>query len=119
MPIAKKPKLTSQTFSPAQISAAIAAAEEGSPAAKNIDWSIGVATSGGGVSETLSQLRRVRGRNKSPTKEQVALRLDPDVLAAFRASGRGWQTRMNTVLKEWLKTDALGGKSEASSKPGG
>jgi uncharacterized protein (DUF4415 family) len=40
----------------------------------------------------------------SGTKEQVAIRIDKDVLAAFRAAGPGWQTRMNAALKEWLKT---------------
>ena len=38
----------------------------------------------------------------SPTKEQVAIRIDPEVLAAFRPDGPGWQTRMNAALKEWL-----------------
>ena len=46
---------------------------------------------------------RVRGANKRPTKEQVAVRYSPEVLAAFRASGRGWQTRMNAALADWLK----------------
>jgi uncharacterized protein (DUF4415 family) len=32
----------------------------------------------------------------------VAIRLDPEVVGALRASGPGWQTRVNTVLKEWL-----------------
>ena len=32
-------------------------------------------------------------------KEQIALRLDADVLAWYRAMGTGWQTRMNAVLK--------------------
>ncbi|WP_434738291.1 BrnA antitoxin family protein [Sphaerotilus sp.] len=86
-----------------------------------MDWSKGVATPGGGVAETISQLRRTRGKNKSPTKEQVAIRLDPGVLAAFRASGRGWQTRVNTALKEWLKTGALAKPlpSAKSAKTGG
>jgi len=30
--------------------------------------------------------------------------LDPDVVGALRASGPGWQTRVNTILKEWLAT---------------
>jgi uncharacterized protein (DUF4415 family) len=47
---------------------------------------------------------RVRGANKRPTKEQVAVRYSPDVLAAFRATGRGWQTRMDEALRDWLKT---------------
>jgi uncharacterized protein (DUF4415 family) len=32
-------------------------------------------------------------------KEQIALRIDADVLAWFRKQGPGWQTRMNAVLK--------------------
>jgi len=27
-----------------------------------------------------------------------------DVLAAFRATGKGWQARMNEALKDWLQT---------------
>lgn len=52
--------------------------------------------------EAVIEIRRVRGRNKNPTKEQVAIRFDPDVLAGFCAGGAGWQTRMNAALKEWL-----------------
>ncbi|MBK1721087.1 hypothetical protein CKO23_02325 [Thiocystis violacea] len=47
---------------------------------------------------------RTRGPNKRPTKEQVAIRLSPDVLAAFRAGGPGWQTRIDQALREWLAT---------------
>jgi len=32
--------------------------------------------------------------------EQIAIRFSPEVLAAFRASGKGWQTRMDEALKE-------------------
>ncbi len=53
----------------------------------------------------LESYRAKRGRPAgSGTKEQVAIRLDHDVLAAFRASGAGWQTRMNAALRDWLKT---------------
>lgn len=46
------------------------------------------------------QLRR-RGRPpKAFTKEKVPLRLDRDVLAHFRASGEGWQTRINAALRK-------------------
>lgn len=49
--------------------------------------------------------RAKRGRPAgSGNKEQVAIRLDHDVLVAFRASGAGWQTRMNAALRDWLKT---------------
>jgi uncharacterized protein (DUF4415 family) len=33
-------------------------------------------------------------------KQQVTLRLDRDVIEAFRASGAGWQSRMNEVLRK-------------------
>jgi uncharacterized protein (DUF4415 family) len=33
-------------------------------------------------------------------KEAVKLRLDHDVLAAYRRTGRGWQTRINTALRK-------------------
>lgn len=53
----------------------------------------------------IATYRRQRGRPVgSGTKEQVAIRFDRDVIAAFRSSGAGWQTRMNDALKDWLKT---------------
>ena len=46
-----------------------------------------------------------RGRPMgSGTKAQVTLRLDVDVLVKFRASGAGWQTRINDALKSWVQT---------------
>jgi uncharacterized protein (DUF4415 family) len=42
-----------------------------------------------------------RGRPPLATpKEAVKLRLDADVVASFRASGAGWQTRMNDALRK-------------------
>ena len=40
-----------------------------------------------------------RGKQKAPTKAQVTLRLDRDVLAFFKAKGSGWQTRIGDALK--------------------
>jgi uncharacterized protein (DUF4415 family) len=48
-------------------------------------------------------VRRGRPRAAS-TKVALTVRYDADVVAAFRATGRGWQTRMNAALREWLKT---------------
>ena len=42
--------------------------------------------------------RRGRGPQKTPTKRAISLRLDPDVLDAYRATGKGWQARMNATL---------------------
>jgi uncharacterized protein (DUF4415 family) len=45
-----------------------------------------------------------RGRPKSTApKQAISLRLDPDVLAHFRRSGRGWQSRINAVLRKAAK----------------
>ena len=45
-----------------------------------------------------------RGRPKAATtKEPVKIRLDADVLAALRASGEGWQTRINDALRASLQ----------------
>ena len=40
----------------------------------------------------------------SGTKTQVTLRLDADIVDKFRASGDGWQTRINDALKSWVQT---------------
>ena len=49
-----------------------------------------------------------RGRPKAATtKEPVKLRLDADVLAALRASGEGWQTRINDTLRASLRLAGL------------
>jgi uncharacterized protein (DUF4415 family) len=45
---------------------------------------------------------RPAGSVAAVTKEPVKLRLDPDVLAALRATGDGWQTRINDMLRASL-----------------
>ena len=39
------------------------------------------------------------GSTKADAKQQVALRLDPEVIERFKADGPGWQTRMNDALR--------------------
>lgn len=100
--------MTSSTrFSPPQIAAAKAAAPARTPRKAKIDWTQGTVTPGGGVAATVASLRRTRGPNKKPVKEQVALRLDQEVVGALRASGPGWQTRVNAALKEWLASQPV------------
>lgn len=43
-----------------------------------------------------------RGPQKTPTKELISIRLDRDVLAALRRTGRGWQGRLNALLRRGL-----------------
>ena len=40
-------------------------------------------------------------------KETVTLRLDPDVLSWFRREGRGYQTRINAVLRAFVQANLL------------
>jgi uncharacterized protein (DUF4415 family) len=43
--------------------------------------------------------RGQRGPQKSPTKIPVSIRLSPDVLTHFKATGNGWQTRLDDALR--------------------
>lgn len=52
----------------------------------------------------IEAYRKRRGRPAGSEKESTTIRFDRDVLAAFRAAGPGWQTRMNAALRDWLKT---------------
>ncbi len=49
--------------------------------------------------ELAAASRRRRGPQKRPTKTLVSLRLDREVVEAFRAGGPGWQVRMNAALR--------------------
>ncbi|HSC18383.1 MAG TPA: BrnA antitoxin family protein [Rhizomicrobium sp.] len=54
--------------------------------------------------EFVEAWRRSRGRPRTPNpKTLVSLRLDSDVLDAFKAEGPGWQTRINKVLSDWAR----------------
>lgn len=49
----------------------------------------------------FAQVPIQRGRPKAAvTKVSTTIRLDPDVLAAFKADGPGWQTRINQALRK-------------------
>jgi uncharacterized protein (DUF4415 family) len=51
-----------------------------------------------------SMQAKLRGRPKlAVTKERITIRLSRDVVDHFRASGDGWQTRMDEVLKQWME----------------
>lgn len=48
-----------------------------------------------------------RGPQKAPVKVSTTIRLSPDVMAAFKATGSGWQTRIDNALRDWLKTHPM------------
>ncbi|MFN9479337.1 MAG: BrnA antitoxin family protein [Betaproteobacteria bacterium] len=48
-------------------------------------------------------LRALRGRPKSANPKQlVSVRYSPEVLAYFKSTGEGWQSRMDGVLKQYV-----------------
>ncbi|MFN3433835.1 MAG: BrnA antitoxin family protein [Sphingomonas sp.] len=49
--------------------------------------------------ELAAAFAKLRGPQRAPTKKQVTLRLDQDVIAKFRATGPGWQARINAALR--------------------
>ncbi|MFP3542675.1 BrnA antitoxin family protein [Rhizobium sp. SIMBA_035] len=54
--------------------------------------------------ELAESIRRARGRPvMEKPKRQISLRLDPDVIDAFKATGKGWQGRINDVLRKAAK----------------
>jgi uncharacterized protein (DUF4415 family) len=54
--------------------------------------------------EAIAKLRRARGPTR--TKEAISIRLDMDLVEKLRASGPGWQSRVNDALREWLEKSA-------------
>ena len=51
----------------------------------------------------LAHAIRRRGKQKAPTKQAVSIRLDADVLKAYKATGAGWQSRINDDLRRMKK----------------
>jgi len=50
--------------------------------------------------------RGKRGPQKTPTKKLVSLRLSPEVIDHFKSTGPGWQTRIDSTLRESIKKRA-------------
>jgi uncharacterized protein (DUF4415 family) len=66
-----------------------------------------VVVKGGGYAAVRAALaakrkRGERGPQVAPTKQLVSVRYSPEVLQYFKATGTGWQTRMNEALLEWV-----------------
>lgn len=77
-----------------------------------------VVVAGGGyaaVQSALAQKRRrgERGPQVAPTKQLVSVRYSPEVLQYFKATGSGWQTRMNDALLEWVNKRSTRSRSGA------
>ena len=64
---------------------------------------------GGGYSAVQTALaakrkQGERGAHRSPTKQSVSIRYSPEVIEYFKATGAGWQTRINEALRDWVAT---------------
>lgn len=56
-----------------------------------------------GTAAAAELLKPRRGRPAAAApKAHVNIRLDADVLSAFKRTGAGWQTRLNQALRDWL-----------------
>ena len=119
------PEVTLRKFpvSPEEIEAAIAAAPE---QAEDLEcpydpndagqveayWQNATVVRNGGypaVQSALAERRGLRSPQIAPLKVPVTIRFDEDVLAALRATGKDWQTRVNVVVREWLESQRTAG----------
>jgi uncharacterized protein (DUF4415 family) len=67
--------------------------------------------------EVIAQFKNKGGRPRIENpKEAVKLRIDADVLAKFRESGPGWQTRINGILRAALPVHASRAKATTTAK---
>lgn len=53
--------------------------------------------------EVFRNGRRVRGPQKTPKKIHLNLRLSSEVVAHYKATGKGWQTRIDEALKKLIQ----------------
>ena len=53
------------------------------------------------------QVRIGRPPSVKPLKVPTTIRFDADVLAALKATGKGWQTRVNEAMREWVRSHPL------------
>lgn len=51
--------------------------------------------------------RRVRGKQRKPTKKQLTIRLNNEVIDFFKDQGNGWQTRINDILQKYVDSQHI------------
>ena len=94
------PKLKAGTILPtAAEDAAITSAANADPDARPLtdaEWEAG----------RTARRVGVRGPQRSPTKVSLTVRYSPEVVDFFRATGEGWQGRMDQVLKDYVANEA-------------
>ena len=69
------------------------------------------------VSHAHGTLTRSRGRpKKTDAKVHIHIRLSPQVLGYFRATGPGWQSRIDEVLRKWVSRHHKQGRMHGRNK---
>ena len=53
----------------------------------------------------LERNQRSRGKQRSPRKQGIHIRLDTDIIEHFKQGGPGWQTRMNDSLRKTVELE--------------
>ena len=87
------------------IAAGISADPDAAPVASRADFAH-ARHSTEAVPQVVELYRRGRGPQKTPTKVPVSLRLSPEVIEYFKAQGKGWQSRLDDVLQEYVASHA-------------
>ena len=72
--------------------------------ARSIDFSNGLTADEVPFIKAYQEKKGIR-RMYAPRKKTITLRIDEDILAVLKKDGRGYQTRLNGMLREWLKSE--------------
>jgi uncharacterized protein (DUF4415 family) len=73
-----------------------------SPATSAADWDDALTSRSTVELRAKLATRRARGPGSKPPKQSVTVRFSPEVIDYFRATGNGWQTRMDDALREYV-----------------
>jgi uncharacterized protein (DUF4415 family) len=73
--------------------------DEDNPITTEADWEGAVMK----IGDKVIGVVRGRGKQKKPTKIPTTLRLSPEVMAYFKSTGEGWQTRVDAALREYIQ----------------
>jgi uncharacterized protein (DUF4415 family) len=88
--------------------------EDWDEVAENPEWTDEELAQARSFAEVFPELAKTiakRGPQKAPTKVATSIRLDRDVVAALKATGSGWQTKANDLLRKALRARAKRSKS--------
>lgn len=53
--------------------------------------------------EAQGKMKKGRGKQKAPTKRSITLRLNQEIIDTFKATGKGWQSRINDALLKHIQ----------------